>query len=200
MCRVQPVGAAEALQICRGLRLIYSTRAFSRRKRGDPLGAQLRFVSRIVLTGWVVNLSIDMRHVARYRRACRDSGSFKPLLLAATAAAVVAFTLPIPVKPAAAQGLNAVWYEYPARPRLKVRPKAKPQAPVPDQVSKDPFGRDSEGAAADHHFHRSAEAAPLQRRNRGDGSAGRNRRARASDAGRRFQHHSKGPSAPLEHL
>src|SRR3984957_12477247 len=86
-----------------------------------------------------------MRHVARYRPVCRDSGSFKPVLLAATAAAVVAFTLPIPVKPAAAQVLNAVWYEYPARPRLKVRPKAKPQAPVPDQVSKDPFGQIPKG-------------------------------------------------------
>ena len=86
-----------------------------------------------------------MRQVARYRPVCRDSGSFKPVLLAATAAAVVAFTLPIPVKPAAAQGLNAVWYEYPARPRLKVRPKAKPQAPVPDQVSKDPFGQIPKG-------------------------------------------------------
>jgi hypothetical protein len=39
-----------------------------------------------------------MRHVARYKPVCRDSGSFKPVLLAATAAAVVAFTLPIPVK------------------------------------------------------------------------------------------------------
>ena len=86
-----------------------------------------------------------MRHVARCRRACRDNGSFKPFLLAAAAAAAVAFTLPIPVKPAAAQGLNAVWYEYPARPRLKVRPKAKPQAPVPDQVSKDPFGQIPKG-------------------------------------------------------
>ena len=45
------------------------------------------------------------------------------------------------MKPAAAQGLNAIWYEFPSRPRLKVRPKAKPQAPVPDQVSKDPFGQ-----------------------------------------------------------
>jgi lipoprotein-anchoring transpeptidase ErfK/SrfK len=86
-----------------------------------------------------------MRHVAHCKRVCRCSGWFKPFLLAATAAAVVAFTLPLPVKPAAAQGWNAVWYEYPARPRLKVRPKAKAQAPVPDQVSKDPFGQIPKG-------------------------------------------------------
>jgi lipoprotein-anchoring transpeptidase ErfK/SrfK len=145
MCRVQPADVAEALQICRGLRLIFSRRAFSRRKRGDPLGSQLRFVSRIVLTGWVANLSTDMKRVARFGRGCRDNGRFNPSVLAAATAAAVALTLAMPVKPAAAQGWNAVWYEYPARPRLKVRPKAKTQAPVPEQVSKEPFGQIRKG-------------------------------------------------------
>ena len=93
----------------------------------------------------MANLSTNKRHVARCRRGCRYSGLFDPSLLAAATAAVVAFTLATPVKPAAAQGWNAVWYEYPARPRLKVRPKAKPQAAVPDQVSKEPFGRIPKG-------------------------------------------------------
>src|SRR5262249_21247976 len=101
--------------------------------------------SGIVLTCWVANLSTDMRHVARCRRACRYCGWFDPSMLAAATAAVFTFALATPVKPAAAQGWNAVWYEYPARPRLKLRPKARPQAAVPDQVSKEPFAQIPKG-------------------------------------------------------
>jgi lipoprotein-anchoring transpeptidase ErfK/SrfK len=70
---------------------------------------------------------------------------FDPSLLAAAITAVVAFTIATPVKPAAAQGWNTVWYEYPARPRLKLRPKARPQAAASDQVSKEPFGQIPKG-------------------------------------------------------
>jgi lipoprotein-anchoring transpeptidase ErfK/SrfK len=86
-----------------------------------------------------------MRHVARFGRERRGNGLFNPSVLAAATAAAVALALATPVKPAAAQGWNGVWYEYPARPRLKVRPKAKPQAPASEQVSKEPFGQIPKG-------------------------------------------------------
>ena len=49
----------------------------------------------------------------------------------------------------------------------------------------------SKGSGANHHFRRPTEAARLQRRHARDRYAGRDRRARPSDAVRRFQRHPK---------
>jgi len=51
----------------------------------------------------------------------------------------------LPVKQAAAQGYGLVWYEYPARPKLKLKAKPRSQAPAPEQASKEPFGQIHKG-------------------------------------------------------
>src|SRR5262249_10664436 len=109
----------------------------------DPQGTKICVENRTQLLGG--KLSTDMTDVARCWRVCRYGGFFDPSMLAAATATVVTFALATPVKPAAAQGWTTGWYEYPARPRLKFRPKARPQAAVPDQVSKEPFGQIPKG-------------------------------------------------------
>ena len=69
---------------------------------------------------------------------------FNRSLLAAATAAIVTLTLVTPVRPAAAQGWNAYYYEV-QRPRLRVRPKPRAQAPAPEQVAKEPFGQIRKG-------------------------------------------------------
>jgi lipoprotein-anchoring transpeptidase ErfK/SrfK len=70
---------------------------------------------------------------------------FNRSLLAAATAAIVGLTLVTPVRPAAAQGWNAYYYEI-QRPRLRVRPKPRAQAPAPEQVAtKEPFGQIRKG-------------------------------------------------------
>jgi lipoprotein-anchoring transpeptidase ErfK/SrfK len=72
---------------------------------------------------------------------------FNPSLLAAATAAIVAFALATPVKPAAAQGWNAGWYDYPVRssPRRRLKAALAPQPAAPEQVSKEPFGQIPKG-------------------------------------------------------
>jgi lipoprotein-anchoring transpeptidase ErfK/SrfK len=65
---------------------------------------------------------------------------FNRSLLAAATVAIVALTLVAPVRPAAAQGWNAYYYEV-QRPRPRVRPKPRAQAPASEQVAKEPFGQ-----------------------------------------------------------
>jgi lipoprotein-anchoring transpeptidase ErfK/SrfK len=69
------------------------------------------------------------------------------LLTVATVAAAVGFALAAPAKPAAAQGWNAPWYEYPGRPRPKLHRlrAAPPPAAVPEPASKEPFGQIPKG-------------------------------------------------------
>jgi lipoprotein-anchoring transpeptidase ErfK/SrfK len=88
-----------------------------------------------------------MGPVTRRRRGCGGGGLFSPSFLAASTAAIVAFALATPVKPAAAQGWNAVWYDYPVRSRPRPRLKAAlaPQPAVPEQASKEPFGQIPKG-------------------------------------------------------
>jgi lipoprotein-anchoring transpeptidase ErfK/SrfK len=101
-------------------------------------------VSRIVLTWLGGKLSTNTRHVVRCEeRVRRFACLFNRSLLAATAA-IVALTLVTPVRPAAAQGWNAYYYEV-QRPRLRVRPKPRAQAPAPEQVAKEPFGQIRKG-------------------------------------------------------
>jgi lipoprotein-anchoring transpeptidase ErfK/SrfK len=76
---------------------------------------------------------------------CRKSGLFKSSSLAAATAVAMTCGLAIPAKPAAAQGYGMVWYEYPARPRLKVKARPRPQAAAPEQASKEPFGQIPKG-------------------------------------------------------
>jgi lipoprotein-anchoring transpeptidase ErfK/SrfK len=86
-------------------------------------------------------LSTEIGHVAHPGRVCRKSGLFKSSSLAAATAVAIAYGLVVPAKPAAAQGYGMVWYEYPSRPRLKLKARAKPQAPAPEQAAKEPFGQ-----------------------------------------------------------
>ena len=87
-----------------------------------------------------------MGHVARSKGGCGGGVWFNPSLMAAASAAVVAFALATPVEPAAAQGWNAAWYDYPARQRPRPRLKAAPPPPaVSEQASKEPFGQIPKG-------------------------------------------------------
>jgi lipoprotein-anchoring transpeptidase ErfK/SrfK len=83
-------------------------------------------------------------HVARCERGC-STGLLNHSLLAATTAALVAVALAAPVEPAAAQGWNTVWYDYPGRSRPRHRLKAAPQPAMPEQVAKEPFGQIPKG-------------------------------------------------------
>jgi lipoprotein-anchoring transpeptidase ErfK/SrfK len=91
-------------------------------------------------------LSTMMGHVVRRKRGCRGRG-FSPAFLAAATAAIVAFALATPVQPAAAQGWNAGWPDYPVRSRPRHRLRAAPpaQPAAPQQVSKEPFGQIPKG-------------------------------------------------------
>jgi lipoprotein-anchoring transpeptidase ErfK/SrfK len=98
-------------------------------------------VSRIALIWLGGKLSTNTRHVARCEeRVRRFTCLFKRSWLAIATLAIVPLALVTPVRPAAAQGWNAYYYEI-QRPRPRARPKPRAQAPAPEQVAKEPFGQ-----------------------------------------------------------
>jgi lipoprotein-anchoring transpeptidase ErfK/SrfK len=102
-------------------------------------------VSRIALIWLGSKLSTDTGHVARFdERLRRIVCLFNRCWLAVATAAIVASALVAPVKPAAAQGWNAYYYDVP-RPRLRARPKPRAEAPAPEKVAKEPFGQIHKG-------------------------------------------------------